>query len=350
MEKTSKITIKDIALQTGLSCGTVDRVLHNRPGVSKKSYAKVMKVIKALGYEPNIYASLLAQRTVRVIVILLPALKKGEFWELAESGINRGREFALKLGIDVQKVVYDEYDIASFREACEKVLAMKPAGVVLPPMFKNETLLFVDKLRQNNIPHVYVDTKLESNDYLAYYGMPIYQSGYLCASILTDNRPVKEVAIVRIQRDKHGQSDPTMNRREGFIDYISEHFPECRIHNVFINPTQPENIDNILEEFFSANPQVDLIAMFNSRIHLVASFLEKHRDRNYHVVGFDNLDANKAALRSGLVSALIAQRTGDQFYSAISAITDFLIFGRTPANRDNFMPMDILTRFNVEYY
>lgn len=350
MEKTTKITIKDIALQTGLSCGTVDRVLHNRAGVSKKSYAKVMKVIKALGYEPNIYASLLAQRTKREIVILLPFSKKGEFWELAEPGIQRGREFALKLSIDVHKVEYDEYDITSFRDACAKVLAMNPAGVVMPPMFKNETLLFVDKLRQKNIPHVYVDTKLESNGYLAYYGMPVYQSGYLCASILTDNRSAKEIAIVRIQRDKHGQSDPTMNRREGFIDYISEHFPDCNIHNVFINPNEPENIDGILEEFFSAHPEVRLIAMFNSRIHLIASFLEKHADRKYHVVGFDNLAANTAALRSGLVSALIAQRTGDQFYSAISAITDFLIFGKAPANRDNFMPMDILTRYNAEYY
>ena len=49
METDQKITIKDIARLTGLSKGTVDRVLHNREGVSKKSYAKVMQVIHEIG-------------------------------------------------------------------------------------------------------------------------------------------------------------------------------------------------------------------------------------------------------------------------------------------------------------
>ncbi|MCR4570191.1 MAG: LacI family DNA-binding transcriptional regulator, partial [Bacteroidales bacterium] len=51
---TEKATINDIARLTGLSKGTVDRVLHNRGEVSRKSYQKVMDVIKELGYEPNL--------------------------------------------------------------------------------------------------------------------------------------------------------------------------------------------------------------------------------------------------------------------------------------------------------
>ena len=47
----NKVTINDIAMLTGLSKGTVDRVLHNRGEVSKKSYAKVMKVIEDAGMD-----------------------------------------------------------------------------------------------------------------------------------------------------------------------------------------------------------------------------------------------------------------------------------------------------------
>ena len=36
---TERITIRDIAEKAGVSAGTVDRVLHNRPNVSKKSAA-----------------------------------------------------------------------------------------------------------------------------------------------------------------------------------------------------------------------------------------------------------------------------------------------------------------------
>ena len=55
-----RITIKDIAERAGVSSGTVDRVLHNRPNVSKKALAKVKAALAELNYEPNAYASALA--------------------------------------------------------------------------------------------------------------------------------------------------------------------------------------------------------------------------------------------------------------------------------------------------
>ena len=44
MAQNEKITINDIARRTGLSKGTVDRVLHHRCEVSRKSYERVMEV------------------------------------------------------------------------------------------------------------------------------------------------------------------------------------------------------------------------------------------------------------------------------------------------------------------
>ena len=58
-----KIRIKDIAAQTGVSIGTVDRVLHNRGHVSPDVRARVLKVMEEMGYEPNIMARSLANST-----------------------------------------------------------------------------------------------------------------------------------------------------------------------------------------------------------------------------------------------------------------------------------------------
>ena len=41
-----KIRIKDIAARAGVSVGTVDRVLHDRPNVSPSSREKVEKALK----------------------------------------------------------------------------------------------------------------------------------------------------------------------------------------------------------------------------------------------------------------------------------------------------------------
>ena len=351
MDSNQKITIKDIARLTGLSKGTVDRVLHNREGVSKKSYAKVMKVIQDLGYEPNLFASLLAHNKKRTVAVLLPNYNAGEFWELAEAGLRKGAEAVHAFGIEIHRIGYDQYNLDSFHKAAEEVLAMNPSGVVLAPMFKDDSFIFVRRLHEKGIPYVYIDTKLECGGYLAYFGMPLYQSGYLCAAILTDaHKDVQEVAVVRVQRDKHGQSDPTIYRREGFIDYISKHFPSCKMRSVFIDPKKPAEIDGIREEFFNLHPDIRHIAMYNSRIYLVTPFLERHPERNYRVVGFDNLAANLAGLKNGTVTALIAQRPDEQIHNAIGTLSDYIVFGKAPAKRDNFVSMDILTRYNEEYY
>ncbi|MBR2228148.1 MAG: LacI family DNA-binding transcriptional regulator, partial [Bacteroidales bacterium] len=113
MAPTDKITINDIARRTGLSKGTVDRVLHNRGEVSKKSYAKVMDAIHELGYEPNVFASILAKGGSQLVAILIPTYEKGSFWELAASGIDKAAEGTGTIGIRIESFGYDQYDIES---------------------------------------------------------------------------------------------------------------------------------------------------------------------------------------------------------------------------------------------
>lgn len=55
-----KIRIKDIAEKAGVSVGTVDRVLHNRPNVSAPARKKVEAALMEMNYQPNVYASALA--------------------------------------------------------------------------------------------------------------------------------------------------------------------------------------------------------------------------------------------------------------------------------------------------
>ena len=350
MPQTEKPTIMDIARLTGLSKGTVDRVLHNRGEVSKKSYAAVMKAIQELGYEPNVYASLLAKGGSHLIAVFMPEDEPGSFWDLAASGISKQKDPLLTSGITVEHFGYDPTDVESLRAAADRARESHPSGVIIAPMFRTDTSLITEELRAKEIPYVFIDTKIDDPGYLAYFGMPMYRSGYLCADQLTGGRPVESVLMVRIQRDLQRKSDPTVNRRAGFTDYIHEHCPDCVVHNVLINPADTAGVDRVMDEFFEANPGVRHIVMFNSRIHLLAPWLEKHPERGRRVVGFDNLEANMQALSRGTVSVLICQHPDEQVAMAIQALSERIVLGKHPARRDNFMHMDILTRYNVDCY
>lgn len=350
---TRKITIIDVAEKAGVSKGTVDRVLHNRGEVSRKSAEKVRKAIEELSYEPNLYASLLASRKRFTIACLLPESLPGEYWHCIYDGAVKGGEDVSSLNISVVFFLYDQYERQSFLDACGRLLDSSPDGVVIPPLFKNDTMALAEELALREIPYVYVDTKLEDNDYLAYFGMPMYRSGYLCARLLTERcreDQVSDIAVVRLVRDKARQSDPTFTRRSGFMDYLGTYFPGCRVHTLFIDPSAPESNGRDLEEFFAGEGPFKYVVMFSSRIHLISEFLSKHPDRERRVIGFDSLEGNLEALRKGSVSILITQHTDLLSRRAINVLADNILMHKSPSAKDNYMHMDILTRYNLEDY
>lgn len=63
--------IKDIARLLRVSIGTVDRALHNRPGISEATKARVLRTAEQLGYRPNLIAqSLKLNRRLSIAAIL----------------------------------------------------------------------------------------------------------------------------------------------------------------------------------------------------------------------------------------------------------------------------------------
>ncbi len=353
MNGDNKVTIIDVAKRAGVSKGTVDRVLHNRGEVSERSARKVRQAIQELNYQPNLYASLLATRRRLAIACLLPKSEAGEYWDMIHRGCLRGGEEVSSLGVSLDVFFYDQYDVESFREASSAMLASEPIGVVLPPLFKSDILALSEKLYEKNIPYAYIDGKVEDSHYLAYFGMPPYNSGVLVAALLTERckvQEVKDILVIRVQRDKSGLSDPTVDRRAGFVDYIDAHFPECRIHNVFIDPKSPKAIYAALDGFTKEHGEIPLVAVFNSRVHLIVPFLSDHPCEGRRVIGYDDLEKNVSALRSGTVTILVGQNTEEYVAQAVSTLVDYAIRHKSPARRDNFVHMDILTALNIENY
>ena len=66
-------TLRDIARSLGTSIGTVHRALHDNPGVSPETKAKVQQMARTLGYRPNLAARYLSSRKTLRISVNTPA-------------------------------------------------------------------------------------------------------------------------------------------------------------------------------------------------------------------------------------------------------------------------------------
>lgn len=75
VEPSPRVTIKDVAVQAGVSVATVSKVINGRYGVAAATVARVQAVIKELGYEASLVAQSLRNHRTNVLGILVADLE-----------------------------------------------------------------------------------------------------------------------------------------------------------------------------------------------------------------------------------------------------------------------------------
>ena len=271
------IRIKDIAERAGVSVGTVDRVLHNRPNVSKKALDKVNKALQEMDYKPNMYASALAYNKSYTFYCLLPKHESEAYWEEIEEGAVDSCDHRRDFGISVQFIYYNRFDVKTFEKATADCMKQEPSGVIIVPSTLEVTRKFTDQLHAQQIPFILLDSYMPDLRPLSFYGQDSFQSGYFAARMLMlIASKEKEIMLMKQMRNGNVASKQQENRETGFRHYMRDHFPDVTITTLDLPlDEQRENYDDILETFFSTHPQVHHCITFNSKAHLVGEFLSR---------------------------------------------------------------------------
>ena len=312
------ITIKDIAARAGVSTGTVDRVLHNRPNVSQKALDKVNKALEELDYQPNMYASALAYNKTYTFYIVLPKHEQDAYWDEIEEGAQACCNFRRDFGISLKFVYYERFNATAFTKMVREFFSAKIDGVVIVPTTLEQTARFTEKLTERSIPYVLLDSYMPDLKPLSFFGQDSFASGYFAAKMLMlIASKEKEIALVKQTRDGKVGSKQQANRETGFRHYMVDHFPEIKITEVDL-PLDEERkeYDGILEDFFSTHPKVHHCITFNSKAHIVGEFLQRTNRRNVQIMGYDMVPKNEACVRQG--STTWCRRTRPASVRAVS--------------------------------
>lgn len=346
-----KIRIKDIALRAGVSVGTVDRVLHDRPNVSPKARVKVEKALEEMNYQPNMYASALAYNRSYMFQVLIPAHEQVAYWEEIEEGVKMAQEARRDFHIKANIIYYERFDDQSFREAARKCLDSKPDGVVIVPADLDITRQFTDRMHDLGIPFVMLDSYMPDLKPLAFFGQDSFSSGYFAARMLmliAGNET--EIVLLKITKNGRVLSKQQDNREVGFRHYMHDHFPHVRILNLELPIGQSrQHNDSMLETFFAENPNVHHGITFGSKAHVMGDFLLRTNRRNVQIMGYDMVGKNAECLRQGSISFLIAQHAYQQGYCCIDALFKAIVLKKI-VHPVNYMPIELLSKENVDFY
>ena len=128
-EKPEYPGIKAIARKANVSIATVDRVIHNRPGVAERTRTKINLIIRDMDFQPNKLASRLASRKVFHFATLIPGVSnETEYREAPLSGLMRAEEEIKQYGIRIEKYFFDLNDKSSFVNKTAAILKKSMMG------------------------------------------------------------------------------------------------------------------------------------------------------------------------------------------------------------------------------
>ncbi len=122
------ITIKDLTRLCGVSVGTVDRALHNRPGIRKSTREQILAIAREHGYMPNIVARNLKTRRTWEVGLIVHDLENEFFAAL----VNAIQEIAWKKGYFIQ-IAVSRREPARERTALQHMAGRNVDGILLFP-------------------------------------------------------------------------------------------------------------------------------------------------------------------------------------------------------------------------
>ena len=346
-----KIRIKDIAERAGVSVGTVDRVLHDRPNVSKPAREKVEQALKEMNYQPNMYASALAYNKSYTFYLLIPKHESEAYWEEIEEGARKCEDVRRDFHVDVEIRFYERSNEESFRQAGDDILAQSPEGVIVVPSSLEVTREFTEKLHQRGIPFILLDSYMPDLRPLSFFGQDSFCSGFFAAKMLMMIAyKEKEIMLMRQTKDGRVVSKQQDNREVGFRHYMHDHFPQVKIIDLDLplNGTRAE-YTKMMEKYFAEHPDTHHCMTMTSKAHIVGDFLLKTNRRDVQIMGYDMVEKNARCLREGSISFLIAQHAYMQGYSCVETLFRAIVLKKkvTPVN---YMPIELLMKENVDFY
>lgn len=342
------VTIKEIAKRAEVSVGTVDRVIHNRGRVSQVTARKVKQIIKELNYKPNILARSLSRLKTFQFGILMPEISPdNHYWELAIQGIEKA-QLELELHkINVHYFRYDGYSEASFMNASNRVLEAQLDGLLMAPtIYKTFDDEFVKQIPKN-LPYVFFNSTIPNSKNISYIGQDSYQSGMLAGNLMlmTTHQQGSLVVLTMLHDDYH-----ISKRQQGFEDYVKKNSNmSIKVYGARRSEAR-ETFQQVLESIFSENDDLQGIYVTTALTYHVAEYLQNHNGiSEIRVIGHDLTNENVKYLKKGLIHFLIGQRPELQGYQGIYALYRHVI-NQEPVPPNIMMPLDIITRANIEYY
>ena len=221
-----KVTMQQIADIAGVTRATVDKVVHNRPGVRPATREHIQKILTEYNYLAA--GAVSSPREIRPRKLAIVSLSPSYDYYFQE--VREGMEEQLRLyqtsGLAADYYYYDSADPESLLSTLsylekEPIDALAVRGINYPGIHQ-----CIRSLTKKDIPVITFDSDLPETDRLCFIGEDLARTGRIAASLMGKllNGEGKTALI-----GTSLNTNSTSGRFEGFLSLLSEEYPKIQV-------------------------------------------------------------------------------------------------------------------------
>ena len=336
------VGIKDIARATGVSIGTVDRALHDKPGINPGTRRRVLCAADRLGYRPNLAARHLKSPTRLRISVHLPE-EIALFWDSLRDGIREAAApFAHTLSVEFRNNPrLGEGEVAPLEQALESGVN----GLILAPGDPAALGPLIERAASLAVPVVCVVTDAPSCERLTSVSADPFTVGSVAGELISRFLPGGgDVAFFTgwLGTEDHAE------KLRGFRSSLKD--VGCGVELVSVVEAHDDERVGYRRALALLDAHEDLKGIYVSTVNsmpVLRAIERKRRAGRIAVVTTDLFPALVPRIRAGQVAATIYQRPVSQGRQALQALYQFLAEGTRPPGRIKVIP-HVVMRSNLD--
>jgi LacI family transcriptional regulator len=337
--------MRDIAKALGVSTGTVDRALNDKPGINALTRQRVLNMARTMGYQPNLAARFLSSRKETTIAVNLPrtsALFFDEVWNGIEEGARPFNGSGVRLALQHHPSMTE-----GEAEAFEKALEGDPRAIIICPGDPARMRPPIRKASQRGIPVLCLTTDAPQTDRLACVYVDHFVSGSIVAELMGQFLPQGGTVMVvtgSLSTVDHAQ------KLRGFEHSAVSLFPQLRVAHVIEDHEHWDESYAKCKKALRADPSVrGVYAATVNSLPVLRAVEELDLAGRVKVITTDLFPDLIPFLRSGTVAASIYQRPFNQGRIGFHTVYRYLTEGVCPPPVIRLSP-HIVLRSNLEVF
>ena len=337
------ITLKQIADLAGVHKSTVDKVIHNRPGVSDVKRQQIRALLQEYGYESNPLAKALNyQKKKMTIGVVLPV-------------VNATRD--LRQGIELVKQDFNSFNIEinyreiAYPDAAEQAKCLRAfreegvAGVVVSPMESPVVLEELRALHAAHIPVVTMHSDLEDAPCLCFVGQDMEQAGQVAARLVRLFIGTQgKIGVL----SSWNQLRSVEQRERAFSAYLTQKYPDIQIVATVDTQESPQIAYDRTRALLQEHDNLQALFITCGCVSdICRAVRDAGRAGSLTVICYERYPEIVELVRRGEIACTISGDLHEQGRLAMRLLFEYVIYDRMPKTHEIYTKNEILIEENI---